>query len=107
MTQWLNDIFVATEIQNIQIGDGDVARNISIPIWMLFPRTFTCPTLLTTNFKIGMSMKDETKDGLFLVFLEFEISIVLVFNDDRMVSESKWWYLVDETDFYVQVFHCV
>jgi len=47
---------LATEIQNIQIGDGDVARNIAIPIWMLFPRTFTCPTLLTTNFKIGMSI---------------------------------------------------
>ena len=45
--------FLATEIQNIQIGDGDVARNIAVPIWMLFPRTFTCPTLLTTNFKIG------------------------------------------------------
>jgi len=61
----------STEIQNIQIGDGDVCRNIAIPIWMLFPRTFTCPTLITTNFKI-----------------EFEISIVLVFNDDRMISEN-------------------
>ena len=63
---------LATEIQNIQIGDGDVARKVSIPIWMTFPRTFTCPTLLTTNFKI-----------------EFEVSIVLVFDDDRMVSESE------------------
>ncbi|CAF2506116.1 unnamed protein product [Rotaria sp. Silwood2] len=61
----------STEIQNIQIGDGNVARKIAIPIWMLFPRTFTCPTLLTVNFKI-----------------EFEISIVLVFEDDRMVSEN-------------------
>ncbi|CAF1267090.1 unnamed protein product [Adineta ricciae] len=60
----------STEIQNIQIGDGDVARKIEIPIRMLFPRTFTCPTLITTNFKI-----------------EFEISIVLVFDDDRMISE--------------------
>ena len=46
-------LFLATEIQNIQIGDGDVARNIEIPVIMLFPRTFTCPTLITTNFKIG------------------------------------------------------
>jgi len=60
-----------TEIQNIQIADGDVCRNIPIPIWMLLPRTFTCPTLLSTNFKI-----------------EFEVSIVLVFNDDRMISEN-------------------
>ncbi|CAF1046142.1 unnamed protein product [Rotaria sordida] len=61
----------STEIQNIQIGDGNVARKIPVPIWMLFPRTFTCPTLLTVNFKI-----------------EFEISIVLVFEDDRMISEN-------------------
>lgn len=55
---WNTDMFpillVATEIQNIQIGDGDVAQNIPIPIYMIFPRLFTCPTLITTNFKIGM-----------------------------------------------------
>lgn len=43
----------ATEIQNIQIGDGDIPHNIPIPIYMIFPRLFTCPTLITTNFKIG------------------------------------------------------
>ncbi|XP_056630594.1 vacuolar protein sorting-associated protein 26C isoform X1 [Diorhabda sublineata] len=44
----------ATEIQNIQIGDGDVPHNIPIPIYMVFPRLFTCPTLITTNFKLGI-----------------------------------------------------
>lgn len=44
----------ATEIQNIQIADGDVCRGLSIPIYMVFPRLFTCPTLETTNFKVGM-----------------------------------------------------
>lgn len=47
------DVSPATEIQNLQIGDGDVAQNIPIPIYMVFPRLFTCPTLMTTNFKIG------------------------------------------------------
>lgn len=46
-------LFVATEIQNIQIGDGDIPHNIEIPIYMIFPRLFTCPTLITPNFKIG------------------------------------------------------
>lgn len=53
---YLNKIcisFTATEIQNIQIGDGDVPHNIEIPIYMVFPRLFTCPTLITSNFKIG------------------------------------------------------
>ncbi len=43
-----------TEIQNVQIGEGDVPRGISIPIYMIFPRLFTCPTICTTNFKIGI-----------------------------------------------------
>uniref|UniRef100_G1LS79 Vacuolar protein sorting-associated protein 26C n=1 Tax=Ailuropoda melanoleuca TaxID=9646 RepID=G1LS79_AILME len=42
----------ATEIQNIQIADGDVCRSLSVPIYMVFPRLFTCPTLETTNFKV-------------------------------------------------------
>lgn len=43
----------ATEIQNIQIADGDVCRGLPVPIYMVFPRLFTCPTLETTNFKVG------------------------------------------------------
>lgn len=43
----------ATEIQNIQIGEGDVPTGIAIPVYMIFPRLFTCPTLATSNFKVG------------------------------------------------------
>lgn len=43
----------ATEIQNIQIAEGNVCHGLSIPIYMVFPRLFTCPTLETTNFKVG------------------------------------------------------
>ncbi|KAE8621468.1 hypothetical protein XENTR_v10004843 [Xenopus tropicalis] len=46
----------ATEIQNIQIAEGDVCRGLPIPIYMVFPRLFTCPTLETTNFKIGKGL---------------------------------------------------
>ncbi|XP_067897300.1 vacuolar protein sorting-associated protein 26C isoform X3 [Heterodontus francisci] len=46
----------ATEIQNIQIADGNVCRNLAIPIYMVFPRLFTCPTLETTNFKVGINL---------------------------------------------------
>lgn len=46
----------ATEIQNIQIAEGDVCHALSIPIYMVFPRLFTCPTLETTNFKVGKYM---------------------------------------------------
>jgi hypothetical protein len=61
----------ATEIQNIQIGDGDIPPMVEIPIHMVFPRLFTCPTLITTNFKI-----------------EFEINLVIVFHDDHLVTNN-------------------
>ena len=61
----------ATEIQNIQIADGDISRGILVPIYMIFPRLFTCPTLSTNNFKI-----------------DFEINVVVVFKDDHLVTEN-------------------
>ncbi|KAJ6662404.1 hypothetical protein lerEdw1_011817 [Lerista edwardsae] len=61
----------ATEIQNIQIADGDVCRNLPIPIYMVFPRLFTCPTLETTNFKV-----------------EFEVNIVVLLQDDHLITEN-------------------
>ena len=42
----------ATEIQNIQLADGDVCRDLVIPIYMVFPRLFTCPTVDTLHFKV-------------------------------------------------------
>ncbi|XP_073995277.1 vacuolar protein sorting-associated protein 26C [Rhodnius prolixus] len=60
-----------TEIQNIQIGEGNVACGIDIPIYMIFPRLFTCPTLITTNFKV-----------------EFEVNVVVIFENDHLVSEN-------------------
>ena len=60
-----------TEIQNIQIADGDVCHGLSIPIFMIFPRLFTCPSLSTPNFKI-----------------DFEISIVVLLVGDLMLTET-------------------
>ncbi|XP_048458928.1 vacuolar protein sorting-associated protein 26C isoform X2 [Rhincodon typus] len=61
----------ATEIQNIQIADGNICRSLSIPIYMVFPRLFTCPTLETTNFKV-----------------EFEVNIVVILQDDHLITEN-------------------
>ncbi|XP_026328132.1 Down syndrome critical region protein 3 homolog isoform X2 [Hyposmocoma kahamanoa] len=43
----------ATEIQNIQVGDGEQLRARDVPLYMVLPRLFTCPTTTTHNFKIG------------------------------------------------------
>uniref|UniRef100_A0A1B0CDV2 Vacuolar protein sorting-associated protein 26C n=1 Tax=Lutzomyia longipalpis TaxID=7200 RepID=A0A1B0CDV2_LUTLO len=61
----------ATEIQNIQIAEGNVCPKLQIPIYMIFPRLFTCPTLLTKNFKV-----------------EFELNLVILFQDDYLVTEN-------------------
>ncbi|KAM8897686.1 vacuolar protein sorting-associated protein 26C isoform 1-T1 [Spinachia spinachia] len=61
----------ATEIQNIQIAEGDVCHGLPIPIYMVFPRLFTCPTLETTNFKV-----------------EFEVNVVIVLQDDHLITEN-------------------
>ncbi|PAA72801.1 hypothetical protein BOX15_Mlig009232g1, partial [Macrostomum lignano] len=60
-----------TEIQNIQVADGDAPRGIKIPLHMVLPRLFTCPSVSATNFRI-----------------EFEVNIVVVFQDDYLVSEN-------------------
>merc|ERR1712063_40292 len=52
-----------TEIQNIQICDGDVCRGLTIPIYMIFPRLFTCPTVAAKTFKI-----------------QFEVNLVVMFQ---------------------------
>lgn len=61
----------ASEIQNIQIADGDVCRGRAIPIYMVFPRLFTCATTSAPNFKI-----------------EFELNIVIIFDNDHLVVET-------------------
>lgn len=61
----------ATEIQNIQIGEGNVCRGLTIPMYMVFPRLFSCPTHLGSNFKI-----------------EFEVNLVVIFSDGYMITEN-------------------
>ena len=61
----------ATEVQNIQIAHGDVPRGLGIPIHMVFPRLFTCPSVSAAHFQ-----------------LDFSINVVLIFEDNHLVSEN-------------------
>ena len=61
----------ATEIQNVQVADGNVCRDLVIPLYMVFPRLFVCPTVDTLNFKV-----------------EFELNLVVLFADGYMVTEN-------------------
>lgn len=61
----------ATEIQNLQLGDGDVCRGLVIPMYAVFPRFYACPTMLTSSFKV-----------------EFEVNLTVLFRDGYMVTEN-------------------
>lgn len=61
----------ATEIQNIQIGDGDVMRGMDIPIYMFFPRWYTSPNLKLSNMKA-----------------EFEVNIVITLEDQNQITQN-------------------
>jgi len=54
-----------------QIGDGDVTRNVDIPIYMIFPRQFVCPTIQTNVFAIA-----------------FELNINVIFEDNYVAAEN-------------------
>lgn len=61
----------ATEIQNIQIADGDACRDFFMPIYMVFPRLFTCSTVAARTFKI-----------------EFEVNLVVMLDDGHLITEN-------------------
>lgn len=64
----------ASEVQLIQIAEGNVCRNFSIPIYCVFPRLFSCGTVLNStnsNFKIN-----------------FEINMIITFENGYVVTEN-------------------
>ena len=60
-----------SEIQNLQIGDGDVIRNLEIPVFMTFPRGFCCASL-------------ETQD----VCISFEMNLIIVLVNGVVIMEN-------------------
>lgn len=60
-----------TEIQNMQIGDGDVCRGLTLPIYMVFPRLFSSPTNVCARFR-----------------LEFAVRLIISFKNGYSVTEN-------------------
>ncbi|PQQ15477.1 Down syndrome critical region protein 3 homolog [Prunus yedoensis var. nudiflora] len=59
-------------IQTTQIADGDVCRNMTLPIYVILPRLLTCPTVLAGPFSI-----------------EFKVAVVITFQSDVAKVHSK------------------
>ena len=61
----------ATEIQLLQIGEGNVCRGLVVPMYMVFPRLFSCPSVRTSRFRI-----------------EFEVNLLIVLGDGHLITEN-------------------
>ena len=56
----------------LQIADGDVSRNLVIPIYMVLPKLCTCQTMVC--------------QGYFKV--EYELNLIVVFGDGYRVTQN-------------------
>ena len=61
----------ATEILNLQIADGNVRRNSNIPLYMGFPKQFSCPTTYYKHLKI-----------------EFEVNLLVTFQNGLLITKN-------------------
>ncbi|KAK4779386.1 hypothetical protein SAY86_006914 [Trapa natans] len=59
-------------VQTTQIVDGDICRNMTLPIYIILPRLLTCPTSLAGPFSI-----------------EFKVSIVITFQSELSKVQPK------------------
>ncbi|KAG4108993.1 hypothetical protein AAZX31_09G158900 [Glycine max] len=59
-------------VQTTQIADGDVCRNMTLPIYVIVPRLLTCPTTLAGPFSV-----------------EFKVAIVISFQSELSKLHKK------------------
>ena len=67
----------ATEIQLIQIGEGDLQKKIEIPLFMIFPKYFSCPNFNYKEYAVN-----------------FEVNFILILVDGFKITQNFPFYLV-------------
>mmetsp|Transcript_13410 Transcript_13410/g.22635 ORF Transcript_13410/g.22635 Transcript_13410/m.22635 type:complete len:318 (-) Transcript_13410:390-1343(-) len=60
-----------SEVQSVQLADGDICRGMEIPIYMIPPRLFSCPTLAAPSFCV-----------------DFELNLVVAFDTVYQASDK-------------------
>ena len=60
-----------SEIQNIQVAEGNPMLGLKIPLYMVLPRHYACPSQDTSAFKIS-----------------FQVSVSVIFIDNHIVSQT-------------------
>lgn len=67
----------ATEIQLIQIGEGDLTRKMEIPLFMIFPKYFSCPNFNYKEYSVN-----------------FEINFIMILVDGFKITQNFPFYLI-------------
>ena len=73
---WFTEAFnvqEATEVQNLQIADGNPAHNLKLPIYMILPRNFTCPSTVTSVRYLFGRRKHKP-----IIYINWWLSLVLL-----------------------------
>jgi hypothetical protein len=84
----------ASQIQKIQIAEGDVPRNMTIPLYMIFPRLYCCPTLISQGScslpvgSFGYSCLHTYCLHIAEFRIEFEVNLIIVLGDGYMLTEN-------------------
>jgi len=61
----------ATEVQNIQVADGNMLPGLEVPLYMLFPKIYSCPTFHHPKFKI-----------------DFQVNLIVIFQNGYQLTEN-------------------
>lgn len=60
----------ATDIQCTQVAEGDVARGVELPIHLILPRLYTCPTVdadvFGVEFELSVTAVMESRAGMYV-----------------------------------------
>ena len=97
---------------SFQIAEGDVCRGLRIPIYMIFPRLFTCPTLTTANFKIGQFSTFNKNHKRRQDFTESQskanfFSLFSVIIDNHFLLTNRGANSQHPKDNYSTIVHCI
>ena len=61
----------SSEVQSIQVCDGDIQHGVELLLHMVFPRWFVSTTINTSAFKVS-----------------FEVNINIIFANNHVVTEN-------------------
>eukprot|EP01016_Furgasonia_blochmanni_P037458 TRINITY_DN4417_c0_g1_i6.p1 TRINITY_DN4417_c0_g1~~TRINITY_DN4417_c0_g1_i6.p1 ORF type:complete len:314 (-),score=77.31 TRINITY_DN4417_c0_g1_i6:308-1249(-) len=61
----------ATEIQNLQVADGNISKGVVVPIYMTLPKYFSCPSVHHKEYRV-----------------DFEVNVILILTEGFKITKN-------------------